>query len=67
MSNHYHIVLKLAPEQAECWTGLEVIKRWRHLFKGTLLVQKFVNGDILSEPEQQSVEQTIAAYRERTD
>jgi hypothetical protein len=40
MSNHYHLVVKLAPEQAEPWSDDEVIDRWLSLYKGPLLVQQ---------------------------
>ena len=33
MSNHYHLVLKLAPERVERWSDDEVETRWRRLFR----------------------------------
>jgi len=65
MSNHYHIVIKLAPDQAKHWTDQEVMKRWLCLFKGTLLVRRYKEGATLSEPERQSVRDTLAIYKER--
>jgi hypothetical protein len=46
MSNHYHIALKLSPEQLDHWTDDEVIKRWLTLFKGPVLVQRFGAGTV---------------------
>jgi hypothetical protein len=42
MSDHYHIVVKLSPEQAEDWTDDEVIDRWLTLYKGHVLIQRYV-------------------------
>jgi hypothetical protein len=39
--------------------------RWLTIFKGTLLVQRYHSGANLSEPERNSVSDTIAVYRER--
>jgi REP element-mobilizing transposase RayT len=33
MSNHYHLVLRLSPEQVAAWTDEEVEARWRRLFR----------------------------------
>ena len=32
MSNHYHVVIRLDPEQAATWSEDEVIERWRTLY-----------------------------------
>lgn len=32
LSNHYHIVLRLAPDKAESWSQLEVLGRWDKLY-----------------------------------
>lgn len=65
MSNHYHVVVKLVPEQAKNWKAEDIAQRWRCLFKGTLLVQKFANGEPLSSIEQDSVYETLEVYRDR--
>ncbi|MFC4259071.1 transposase [Marinobacter lacisalsi] len=65
MSNHYHLVVKLCPEQAVSWGDDEVLGRWTSLFKGSLLVQRYQAGDVLHEAEQRSVKQTIDVYRQR--
>jgi len=51
MSNHYHMVIKCNPEQAEEWSQQEVISRWLTLFKGPLLIQKYQQGISLSKAE----------------
>jgi REP element-mobilizing transposase RayT len=65
MSNHYHIVVKLAPQQSVEWNHQEVITRWTSLFKGPLLIQRQQQGSALSPAEQQTVSDIIEVWRER--
>ena len=65
MSNHYHIVVKLAPQQSVEWSHQEVITRWTSLFKGPLLIQRQQQGGALSPAEQQTVSDIIEVWRER--
>lgn len=65
MSNHYHLVIKLNPDQATSWTTDEAAKRWLCLFKGTRLVQKYRAGETLSMIEQKTVNDTLAIYKQR--
>lgn len=65
MSNHYHIVLRLSPEQINDLSDDDVCQRWQCLFKGTLLFQKYCNGKKLKDYEQIVVDQEIAVYRQR--
>ncbi|MCG8613416.1 MAG: transposase [Pseudomonadales bacterium] len=65
MSNHYHIVIKLNPNEAESWSQDEVLTRWCALFKGPILVQKYLRGDTLDTAEQKTLESLAKRYRER--
>jgi REP element-mobilizing transposase RayT len=65
MSNHIHIVAKLGPEQSERWSTDETLQRWTSLFKGPLLVQKYLKGDDLLDIEQQMVDEISEVYRKR--
>jgi REP element-mobilizing transposase RayT len=65
MSNHYHLVVKLDPEQASHWSDDEVLRRWTSLFKGTLLVQRHLAEAHLSLAEQDSLRSTMVIYRQR--
>lgn len=65
MTNHYHIVLRVNREQADCLTRDEVIKRWRLLFKGPPLIQSYCAGNDLSKPELDIVDDIVAQWRER--
>lgn len=65
MSNHYHIVLKLCPDEATAWSSAEVIERWTSLFKGTKLIQKRKAGLKLKSAERKITEESISVYRGR--
>ncbi|MBO9489464.1 transposase [Endozoicomonas sp. G2_1] len=65
MSNHVHIVLFVNQQNADSWPLDEVLSRWHELFKGTLLTQQYLRGDLLSKPLMEMVEQTAAQYRQR--
>ena len=65
MSNHYHLVVKLSPDEAIDWSDDEVLQRWTSLFRGPLLVQRYRAGESLSAEEQATVRATAAVYRRR--
>ncbi len=65
MSNHYHLVLTLCGAQAERWSDLEVLQRWTVLFRGPLLVQRFLADEPISEAEKESVFLTAREFRKR--
>lgn len=65
MSNHYHLVVKLDPEQIAALSDYEVVNRWLSIFKGPLLIQRFQSGTPLSKPERDTVSDIIAIWRKR--
>ena len=65
MSNHYHLVVKLNPDEAKSWSDDEVLQRWTSLFRGPLLVQRYRAGEALSAAEQDTVRATATVYRQR--
>ncbi|MEL7538389.1 MAG: hypothetical protein AAFX44_20060 [Pseudomonadota bacterium] len=65
MSNHYHLVVRLAPDEAGSWTDEDVLRRWTTLFRGPLLVQRFCDGDDLSAVETETLQAITAIYRKR--
>ena len=65
MSNHIHIVCQLCPEQIGVLSDREIVFRWRSLYKGSLLVQKWANNETLIEAEQNLINAAIAEYRQR--
>ncbi len=63
MSNHYHLVLKLCPEQLEDLNDEQIMERWCALFKGPLLVQRYRSGEPLSAPEKSTVLDIVQVWR----
>jgi REP element-mobilizing transposase RayT len=63
MSNHYHLVLKLCPEQLANLTDEQIMDRWCALFKGPLLVQNYRSGELLSSAERSTVSDIINIWR----
>jgi REP element-mobilizing transposase RayT len=65
MSNHYHLVVKLDPDESHRWSDDEVLRRWTSLFRGPLLVQRYRAGEALSNAEKDTVRAAVAVYRRR--
>ena len=65
MSNHYHLVVKLCPDQIEDWSDDEVLSRWTTLFRGPLIVQQYRSGQTLSEAEHATLRSIVTVYRQR--
>ena len=65
MSNHYHLVVHLNPDEVSSWTDREVLERWTTLFKGPLLVQQFMRDEPLSRAAQDTLRDIVAVYRDR--
>ncbi len=65
MSNHYHLVVKLDPDESRGWSDDEVLQRWTSLFRGPLLVQRYRAGEALTAAEHDTVRSIAAVYRQR--
>ena len=65
MCNHLHIVVKLNPAEVETLSNEDVVRRWTSLFRGPLLVQRWLEGASLHPSELQAVNDCIAVYRRR--
>ena len=65
MSNHLHIVVKLNPSEADNWSTEEVLERWTSLYKGTPLIQRYMNGEQLDKAERDAVSDRILIYKQR--
>ncbi len=63
LSNHYHLVLKMCPEQLTDLSDDEILDRWCALFKGPLLVQRYRSGEALSAPEADTVGDIVKVWR----
>ncbi len=65
MSNHYHVVLRVKTQQAGGWGAEEVVARWKQLFNGSPLIDRYLSGQCASDAERELAEGTIAQWRER--
>jgi REP element-mobilizing transposase RayT len=65
MSNHYHLVLKVCPEQLDGLTVDDVTDRWCALFKGPLLIQNYRSGEALTPAERAGVSDIANVWRKR--
>ena len=65
MSNHYHVIIKINQEQARQLRDDEVIERWMMLFKGNVLIGRFLKGQCKTQAELSKVNEIVALWRER--
>ena len=65
MSNHVHVVLHVDVDKALGWSDKQVLALWHTLYRGTLLTQKFMRDDVLTQGELITLHETIARYRVR--
>jgi REP element-mobilizing transposase RayT len=65
MSNHYHLVLKLCPEQFDDLSEDQIMDRWCALFKGPLLIQRYRDGEDLNTFERTTVSDIINVWRSK--
>ncbi|ARU58126.1 transposase [Oleiphilus messinensis] len=65
MSNHYHLVIKLNPDEALDWSQDDVLARWCSVFKGPLIVRKYLRGDRLDTAEKNTLGTLVKLYRKR--
>lgn len=65
MSNHIHLVLHINTDNVGSWSDREICRRWHQVYKGTLLTQKYLRGEVLTQFEQREVEVKLALWRLR--
>ena len=65
MSNHYHLVLKVCPEQLADLSEDEIMDRWCAMFKGPLLVQNYRSGEDLKPFERSAVSDIVNVWRSK--
>ncbi len=59
MSNHYHLVIKLNPEQLNDLSNREIAERWSQLCQPSLLLARWLKQEPLSQAEMTLIEQCI--------
>jgi REP element-mobilizing transposase RayT len=65
MSNHYHLVLFIDKPAVEALTNIEVIERWKQLYSGPEIIERYLKGDHLSAAHHVLINETIDKWRER--
>ncbi len=65
MSNHYHLVLRLAPDRAKFWTTRDIVARWSKIFTGPEFLHRYRNGEALTELEVANLDTLVAVWRSR--
>lgn len=65
MSNHYHLVLKLCPEQLDDLSDEQIMDRWCALFKGPLVIQRYREGKDLNPFERSTAADIVKAWRSK--
>jgi hypothetical protein len=65
VSNHYHLVLYINKKEIDGLTDLEVIERWRKLYNGPEIIQRYLRGGVLSPSHHLLIKQTLEQWRER--
>ena len=65
MENHLHVVLRADDNLASSLTPAEVIERWHQLYRGSALSNRFIEGDTLTDHENDLLQETVQIWRER--
>ncbi len=65
MSNHYHLVLYINQPQIDVLSNLEIIERWRKLYKGPDIIQRYINRESLSKEQLALVIETVNEWQHR--
>lgn len=62
MSNHYHIVLKLCPDQIEGLVDFNIARRWIDLFKGPIILQQSIRDGAVSPSHTENLDVIIKLF-----
>ncbi len=65
MHNHQHLVLHINKVKSLNWSDKEVCQRWHQIYKGTVLTQKYLKDETLTEAELTAVKIRLDLWRER--
>ncbi len=65
LANHYHIVLHVDEKRSLDWDDTEVVERWKRLFQGVLLVDRYMAGQCGTDAEADKALEVIGQWRER--
>ncbi len=59
LSNHYHIVMYVDQKRSLEWDDEEVVERWKRLFLGSLLVDRYMSGQCGTDAEAEKALEVI--------
>ena len=65
MSNHYHIVVRISPEEIKQWSDEKVAEHWMKIFSGPLLMRQYLTNTDLTHAELKSIADLFNKWRER--
>lgn len=64
MSNHYHLVVRVAQERAKAWSDAEVIEHWTRLFSRPAIIERWQQG-VCDTSERDAAVKLIELWRRR--
>ncbi|MET0068497.1 MAG: alpha-amylase family glycosyl hydrolase [Candidatus Thiodiazotropha sp.] len=65
MSNHYHVVLHVDADKAKNWKDKQVIELWTQLYKGHILADRYLAGEMINKAEWGALSVLIEEWRSR--
>ena len=65
MSNHYHVVLKVDKEKADRLSDYDVALRWKKLFHGHIMVDKWLADKATTQAEKDKALEIVQVWRVR--
>ncbi|MEL0586838.1 MAG: hypothetical protein AAES65_18405 [Candidatus Thiodiazotropha sp. (ex. Lucinoma kazani)] len=65
MSNHYQVVLHVDVDKAKGLTDQQIIEQWNRLYKGHMLADRYLTGEVVSMTERAVLSELIDEWRLR--
>lgn len=65
MHNHQHLVLHINKVKSLNWSNKQICQHWHQIYKGTVLTQKYLKDEELTEAELTAVTMKLDTWRER--
>ena len=65
MSNHYHLVLHANEAEIDACSNEDICKRWYQLYSGSLIVSRWLKGELSSDAEISIALEVITTWRHR--
>jgi REP element-mobilizing transposase RayT len=65
LSNHFHVVLHVDANKAKELTDRQIIEQWNRLYKGHMLADRYLAGEVMSKAEWEALSELIEKWRIR--